>query len=154
MPDGMEVRGGGLLPRLRTTLRLMKLYADGGVWEGEAHPCGRLCKIATTLQNESATEEAVNPPAKDNFVGYGYQIWMCRPKGVYRADGAMGQFTIVVPDKDMIIAITENASGAHWAQKRWILCGTFLSAYLRVRPCLRMLRLQRSLKETQLACPA
>jgi hypothetical protein len=24
--------------------------------------------LATSLQNESATEEAVNPPAKDNFV--------------------------------------------------------------------------------------
>lgn len=41
---------------------------------------------------------------------------MCQPEGVYRADGAMGQFTIVVPDLDMLIAITENASGAHWAQ--------------------------------------
>ena len=69
-------------------------------------------KLATTLQNRSASEINVNPPAKDNFVGYGYQIWMCRPKGVYRADGAMGQFTIVVPDRDMIIAITETASGS------------------------------------------
>ena len=41
---------------------------------------------------------------------------MCQPEGVYRADGAMGQFTIVVPDLDMLIAITENAAGAHWAQ--------------------------------------
>lgn len=37
---------------------------------------------------------------------------MCQPEGVYRADGAMGQFTIVVPDLDMLIAITENASGS------------------------------------------
>ena len=53
-----------------------------------------------------------NPPAEDNFVGYGFQIWMCRPKGVYRADGAMGQFTIVFPERDMLLAITENASGS------------------------------------------
>ena len=117
MPDGMEVGGGGLLATTEDNLRLMKLYADGGVWEGERILAEDYVKLATTLQNESATEEAVNPPAKDNFVGYGYQIWMCRPKGVYRADGAMGQFTIVVPDKDIIIAITENAAGGHWAQK-------------------------------------
>ncbi len=111
MPDGMEIGGGGLLATTEDNLRLMKLYADGGVWEGERILAEDYVKLATTLQNESATEEKVNPPAKDNFVGYGYQIWMCRPKGVYRADGAMGQFTIVVPNLDMIIAITENANG-------------------------------------------
>lgn len=116
MPDGCEVGGGGLFATTEDNLRLMKLYADGGVWEGERILDDEYVKRATTLQNESATEAKNNPPAKDNFVGYGYQIWMCRPNGVYRADGAMGQFTIVVPDKDMIIAITENASGAHWAQ--------------------------------------
>ena len=117
MPDGMEVGGGGLLATTEDNLRLMKLYADKGVWENERILSEEYVKLATSLQNESATEEANNPEAKDNFVGYGFQIWMCRPKGVYRADGAMGQFTIVVPDKELIIAITENASGAHWAQK-------------------------------------
>ena len=112
MPDGMEIGGGGLLATTEDNLRLMKLYADGGVWEGERILAEDYVKRATTLQNESASEEKVNPPAKDNFVGYGYQIWMCRPEGVYRADGAMGQFTIVVPDRDLIIAITENAAGS------------------------------------------
>ena len=41
---------------------------------------------------------------------------MCKPEHVYRADGAMGQFTIVLPDLDMEIAINETAVGAHWAQ--------------------------------------
>jgi CubicO group peptidase (beta-lactamase class C family) len=112
MPDGMEIGGGGLLATTEDNLRLMKLYADGGVWNGERILAEDYVKLATTLQNESASESKVNPPAKDNFVGYGYQIWMCRPKGVYRADGAMGQFTIVVPDRDMLIAITENAAGS------------------------------------------
>lgn len=126
MPDGMEAGGGGLFATTEDNLRLMKLYADGGVWEGERILSPDYVELATTLQNESASEEKKNPPAKDNFVGYGYQIWMCRPKGVYRADGAMGQFTIVVPDKDMIIAITENASGAHWAQNTLDVMWKFL----------------------------
>lgn len=112
MPDGMEIGGGGMYATTEDNLRLLKLYADGGVWEGERILAEDYVAKATTLQNESWTEERVNPPAKDNFVGYGYQIWMCRPEGVYRADGAMGQFTIVVPDRDMIIAITENAAGS------------------------------------------
>lgn len=112
MPDGMEIGGGGLYATTEDNLRLMKLYADGGVWDDERILAEDFVKMAITKQNESATERTVNPPAEDNFVGYGFQIWMCRPEGVYRADGAMGQFTIVFPGRDMLLAITENASGA------------------------------------------
>ena len=127
MPDGMEVGGGGMYATTEDNLRLMKLYADGGVWEGERILSEDYVKKATSLQNESATEAKNNPAAKDNHLGYGFQLWMCKPEGVYRADGAMGQFTIVVPDKDMIIAITENASGAHWAQATLDTMWEFLS---------------------------
>lgn len=116
MPDGIEVGGGGLYASTEDNLRLMKLYADGGIWDGERILDEDYVKQATSMQNDSASELYKNPPAKDNFVGYGYQIWMCRPQGVYRADGAMGQYTIVVPDMDMIIAITENSGSAHWGQ--------------------------------------
>ena len=116
MPDGMEVGGGGLWATTEDNLRLLKLYADGGVWEGERILAEDYVRLATTNQNDSASEAAVNPPATDNFLGYGFQIWMCKPEGAYRADGAMGQFTIVLPKQDMIIAITETAPGAHWAQ--------------------------------------
>ncbi len=127
MPDGMEVGGGGLYATTEDNLRLMKLYADKGVWEGERILSEDYVKKATTLQNESATEANNNPMAKDNHLGYGFQLWMCKPDGVYRADGAMGQFTIVVPDRDMIIAITENAAGAHWAQTTLDTMWEFLS---------------------------
>ena len=116
MADGIEVGGGGLFATTEDNFRLMKLYADGGVWEGERILAEDYVKLATTNQNDSATESKNNPEASDNFLGYGFQIWMCKPKGAYRADGAMGQFTIVLPEQDMIIAITETAVGAHWAQ--------------------------------------
>lgn len=116
MADGMEVGGGGLFATTEDNFRLMKLYADGGVWEGERILAEDYVKLATTNQNDSATESINNPEAFDNFLGYGFQIWMCKPTNAYRADGAMGQFTIVLPDQDMIIGITETAVGAHWAQ--------------------------------------
>ncbi len=37
MPDGCEVGGGGLFATTEDNLRLMKLYADGGVWERRTH---------------------------------------------------------------------------------------------------------------------
>ena len=76
MPDGTPVGGGGMLATTEDNLRLMKLYADGGVWEGERILSDDYVKRATTNQNDSATEAINNPPALDNFVGYGYQIWM------------------------------------------------------------------------------
>jgi hypothetical protein len=49
------------------------------------------------------------PPAKkdssDWLQGYCYQMWRCRHDGV-RADGAFGQYIIMLPDEDAVIAIT------------------------------------------------
>lgn len=126
MPDGMEMGGGGMFSTTEDNLRLMKLYADGGVWEGERILAEDYVKLATTNQNDSATEAANNPEASDNFLGYGFQIWMCKPAGVYRADGAMGQFTIVSPAQDLMIAINETAVGAHWAQSTLDITWDFL----------------------------
>ena len=127
MPDGIEVGGGGLYAKTEDNLRLMKLYADGGVWNGERLLSDDFVRRATTRQIDSASERLGNPQATDNFLGYGYQIWMCQPQGVYRADGAMGQFTIVVPDRDLIIAMTETATGAHWAQNSLNIIWEFLA---------------------------
>lgn len=126
MPDGMETGGGGMLATTEDNLRLMKLYADGGVWEGERILAEDYVRLAIANQNDSATESLNNPEASDNFLGYGFQIWMCKPKGVYRADGAMGQFTIVSPEQDMLIAINETALGAHWAQSTLDITWEFL----------------------------
>ena len=35
--------------------------------------------------------------------GYGFQFWRCR-HGAYRADGAGGQYTVVIPEKDMVVS--------------------------------------------------
>ncbi|HWQ06380.1 MAG TPA: serine hydrolase [Feifaniaceae bacterium] len=117
MPDGVEVGGGGLFATTEDNLRLMKLYLDGGVWQGKRILSEEYVRLATTKQIDTAAEALVNPPALDNFVGYGFQIWMCRHPGCYRADGAFGQYSIVNPKLDLIVSINETAANAHWAQK-------------------------------------
>ena len=42
------------------------------------------------------------------LLGYGYQMWRC-PENSYRADGARGQYIIVCPDKDAVIAVTADS---------------------------------------------
>lgn len=157
MADGMEMGGGGLLATTEDNLRLMKLYADGGVWEGERLLAEDYVKLATTNQNDSASEAENNPLAYDNHVGYGFQIWMCKPKGVYRADGAMGQFTIVVPQENMIIAINETAVGAHWAQRTLDITWDFLAHVgegERTEPAGSADALARKLKNLRTPAPA
>lgn len=117
MPDGTEVGGGGFFATTEDNLRLMMLYHNGGVWAGERILSEEYVRLATSKQNDSASEAIGNPPALDNFVGYGFQIWMCRHPGCYRADGAFGQYSIVHPKLDMIVSINETAGSAHWAQK-------------------------------------
>ena len=46
-------------------------------------------------------------PNSDWDQGYGYQFWRCR-NGVYRGDGAFGQYCIVLPEQDAVIAITSG----------------------------------------------
>lgn len=43
--------------------------------------------------------------ARDWEQGYGHQFWRCRHNG-YRGDGAFGQFCIVMPLQDAVVAIT------------------------------------------------
>jgi hypothetical protein len=46
-------------------------------------------------------------PNSDWEQGYGYQFWRAR-HGAYRGDGAFGQFCLVIPNKDAVIAITSG----------------------------------------------
>jgi CubicO group peptidase (beta-lactamase class C family) len=59
---------------------------------------------------EQATAKQVSngsDPAKDWDQGYGFQFWRCR-HGAYRGDGAHGQFCLVLPEQDAVIAITAD----------------------------------------------
>eukprot|EP01034_Spumella_vulgaris_P038824 gene38824-47946_t len=45
----------------------------------------------------------------DWLQGYGYQFWRCRHDG-YRGDGAYGQYCIVLPKEDLVVAITSETA--------------------------------------------
>ena len=57
---------------------------------------------------EQATSKQVSngsDPTKDWDQGYGFQFWRCR-HNAYRGDGKDGQFCIVLPEQDAVVAIT------------------------------------------------
>ncbi|WP_422116297.1 serine hydrolase domain-containing protein [Brachybacterium sp. UNK5269] len=53
---------------------------------------------------------------------YGYGIWQCTPSGAWRADGALGQFLLVLPEQQAVLTITsrlEGRSGAEVLRAVW-----------------------------------
>jgi hypothetical protein len=55
---------------------------------------------------EATREQVDNPrePNPDWRQGYGFQFWMARHG--YRGDGAFGQFCLVLPEQDAVVAMT------------------------------------------------
>ena len=48
-------------------------------------------------------------PGSDWEQGYGFQFWRCR-HGAYRGDGAFGQYCVVLPEQDAVVAITSGVN--------------------------------------------
>lgn len=104
-PRGINTGGYGLRVRTEDTAKLGQLYLQKGQWHGKQLVSAEWVGEATRKQTTS--QEGDN----DWSQGYGYQFWRCKPEpGFYRGDGAFGQFCIVIPQKDVVIAITSESS--------------------------------------------
>ncbi|MCI8638616.1 MAG: serine hydrolase [Coprococcus sp.] len=113
MADGRDNGGGGLFSTTEDNARLMQLYLNQGMWDKERILSEEWVRMASSFQNATTEDQGI----EDCRLGYGFQMWMCRPKGVYRADGAYGQYAIVFPELDMVISINELAQLGIWPQK-------------------------------------
>ena len=86
------------------------LPAEGQVERQAAHARRR----GSSWRRASRRPNGSNPKS-DWDQGYGFQFWRCR-HGAYRGDGAFGQFCIVLPEQDAVVAITaatrRHAGGA------------------------------------------
>ncbi len=101
-PQGINTGGWGLYVRTRDIASLGQLYLQKGDWKGKQ-------LLSRDWIEEATTKQASNGcvPDSDWDQGYGYQFWMCR-HGLYRGDGAHGQFCIVFPEQDAVLAITSG----------------------------------------------
>ena len=103
-PEGINIGGWGLKVRTKDIASLGQLYLQKGQWDGK-----QLLPVAWV---EDATKKQVSNgsnPESDWEQGYGYQFWMCR-YGLYRGDGAFGQYCIVFPAQDAVLAITSGTA--------------------------------------------
>jgi len=101
-PKGVSLGGFGLSVTTEDIARFGQLYLQKGEWGGKRILPAEWVAAATARQASNGSN-----PASDWDQGYGYQFWRCR-NGVYRGDGAFGQYCIVMPDQDAVIAITSG----------------------------------------------
>ena len=99
-PQGISAGGYGLSIRTEDIAKFGQLYLQKGKWEGKQLVPEAWVEAATARQTSNGSN-----PKSDWDQGYGYQFWRCR-HGAYRGDGAFGQYCIVLPEQDAVIAIT------------------------------------------------
>jgi len=99
---GISLGGFGLSVLTEDIARFGQLYLQKGTWQGKALLPAAWVEAATARQMSNGSS-----PSSDWEQGYGYQFWRCR-HGVYRGDGAFGQFCIILPQYDAVVAITSG----------------------------------------------
>ncbi len=99
-PQGITLGGIGLSLTTEAVARFGQLYLQKGMWNGRRILTEAWVEQATALQiaNGDATDS-------DWAQGYGYQFWRCR-HGAYRGDGIFGQYCIIMPAQNAVLAIT------------------------------------------------
>lgn len=102
-PKGINTGGWGLSVKTEDSARFGQLYLQKGEWNGR--------QIVPETWIAAATSRQVpnGDPAlpSDWSQGYGYQFWRCQ-HGAYRGDGAFGQYCVVMPEQDAVLAITSG----------------------------------------------
>jgi CubicO group peptidase (beta-lactamase class C family) len=84
-----------------------QLLLNEGVWHGTRLIPAEYIRAASTKQIDNADFDAFFA-TPDHRSGYGYQIWLNRIPNTYRLDGYLGQYVVVIPDKDAVVAITSD----------------------------------------------
>lgn len=107
-PQGINTGGWGLRLKTEDIAKFGQLFLQKGVWNGKRLVAADWIEDATKFEIQS---KGGSRPKEENdwLQGYGYQFWRCR-HDAYRGDGAFGQYCIVIPKENMVVAITSETS--------------------------------------------
>lgn len=107
--DGVSMGGAGSRLTTDKMARFIQFVANRGVWNGE-----RLLEDSWfDLATEKQIGNAETSQLPDWQQGYGFQFWRCVPEGVFRADGAFGQYGVVCTKQDAVFIVTSASINMH-----------------------------------------
>jgi len=101
-PQGISAGAYGLSLRTEDIAHFGQLYLQKGNWRGKQLVPAQWIEEATARQTANGSS-----PNSDWDQGYGYQFWRSR-HNTYRGDGAFGQYCMVMPEYDAVVAITSG----------------------------------------------
>jgi CubicO group peptidase (beta-lactamase class C family) len=111
-PRGINTGGWGLSLPTESLAKFGQLYLQNGAWRGRQILSADWIAQATTFKIQQSpapgADLATAKLASDGLQGYCYQFWRCR-HNAFRGDGAFGQFAIVMPDQQAVVAITSES---------------------------------------------
>jgi hypothetical protein len=106
--QGVNTGGWGLRLKTEDLAKMGQLYLQKGMWNSKQLLPKAWIEEATTFKIDQAPGVAQSKKDSSDWMqGYCYQFWRCR-HNAFRADGAFGQYIIVMPDQDAVIAITSE----------------------------------------------
>ena len=111
-PEGLPHGGGGLFLRARDMAKIGTLIATGGRWQGRQ-------LLSEAWIRESTQMLATNWSFAGRPATYGY-LWWGLPNGVIVASGALGQWILVVPEQQLVVASTASNETQFDAQARML----------------------------------
>jgi CubicO group peptidase (beta-lactamase class C family) len=95
---GIEMGFSGVYTNLDAVARLGQLYLDDGMCDGR-----RLLPAGWVADASSVHIPNPQRDEPDWQQGYGFQLWMSQHG--YRGDGAFGQYMVVLPEQDAVVAM-------------------------------------------------
>ncbi|WP_373493341.1 serine hydrolase domain-containing protein [Aquiflexum sp.] len=108
--DGVAVGGWGIRVKTEDMAKLGQLFLQKGHWNGKQILPESWIEEASTMKIMQEPDASPAKMASNDWIqGYGYQMWRSRHNS-YRADGAFGQFILVLPELDGVIVITSETS--------------------------------------------
>ena len=109
-PKGINTGGWGLRLKTEDIAKFAQLFLQKGKWNGkQILPEGWVEEASTTKIIQHPQYSLAKRDSSDWEQGYCYQMWRCR-HNAYRGDGAFGQYAIIMPDQDAVIAITSESA--------------------------------------------
>lgn len=101
-PLGIDFGGWGYSLTTGEIARFGQLLLNNGWLNGKELIPADYLKLATSRQIDNSMNDQ-----PDWKVGYGFQFWCCR-NNAFRGDGAFGQYALVMPQQDAVLAVTSG----------------------------------------------
>lgn len=114
-PKGTPFGGSGLYLDILDMMKLGILYLNKGKWNGEQIVSDDWVDLAAKKHIDTGWEGGWSN-------GYGYQLWTIEQQpDAYRFDGAYGQYSIVLPKENAVLATQCSEHYEAWKMKQALL---------------------------------